>query len=613
MKKIATILGAVALALASPTRAAGGGAERPAPALKQPLMAWQVWLSSGARVLPGTMPPAAAAADGLRAVSARGAQAWIHFALRSSAKVSSLSLTPSPLSNGGGGVIPASAIDAMVVRPWYQDANGWFSGERAPGDPVPVPELLLHDDSLVSSDDASRANVIRTAGGGSATIHPTRAGSGAGVVADDDAPSLLPFPIEANATRHVALAVSVPAGTPPGLYRGAVAAAGDGAPLGEIPILLRVIDFTLGPATSRFSGRVSLDGREVPSGASPAAVSTSPEPFQLVYFPPEGCTTGTAIAFLSGFGLDAPALPPALAPKAQALLGRTPGTLWVAPPLALAMEPGGVADEKALLADALSAKASGAPRVNFFVPARASGSGLARDRAAMLKIDGLGGVSVWAVSSPATYTNSADVIAAAFQYGLPPDKIGVGRPTLSPNSYGGFEETDTRIIENWHAIGTPCYLVVTASAAVENPSFWRRAVGVQPFFLGYDGVILPRIADEAAPWGDNPGGPSRSRTFAYPSRTRFIPTLALAGIADGATDVRYLSAVRRLAYAVRFPKPPDVMADVEARKALQWMQNIDPRRCDMDAVRLECIAWIERLSAVLKTIGRQPDSTVDAH
>lgn len=610
MNRIFRIPSAVALAAIAqlmPLAACGTDATRSTPPLAAPLCGWQVWQSNGSRVLSGTLPPETADAIVLRAVSARGAPARVDLAIRASSGIGALALSMPELSNGSGGTIPASAIDAMVVKRWYQDANGWFSGERAPGDPVPVPELLLRDDSIVTPDAAEKANIVRTPGG-SATIHPEKAGSGDGVLADDDSAVLLPFPIAAGETRQLAFTIDIPENAAPGLYRGSVKVSGDGAGLGEIPIALRVIDFTLGIAFSRFSGRVSLDGREIPSGTSPAAVSTSPEPYRIIYFPPAKRMSGPTFDFFAKYGLKSPVLPPSVAPNAASLLGGVPDTIWVAPPLALVAEPEGVADQDALVAAARLSKASGAARINFFVPSRASGPQLSRDRAAMLALDDLGGISVWAHSTFATYTNSADVISAPFEYGLPRDKTGVGRPHVSANAYGGFEETDTRLVENWHALGTPCYLAITASAAVENPAFWRRAVGIQPFFLGYDGVILPRVTDETAPWGDHSNDYSRSRTLAYPAKSGFIPTLALAGIADGATDVRYLSAVRRLALAIRYPKPADAMADIEARKALQWMQNIDPRRCDMDALRLECIAWIEKLQAVLAGIGRSGDA-----
>lgn len=591
-------LAVVALSQTDGSAPAGG-----APLAPQ-LSAWQTWMADGLRIMAGDAPPHAAGRE-LRAAGAKNSAARVSFALRSGEAIASAALEVSPLKSEGGAEISAKDIDIKLVKPWYQDANGWFSGERAPGAPIMVPELLLHDDSLVLPDAASKANIVRETGGGAMEVHPTAPGPHKDFASDDDAAALRPFAIGAGETRQLLVSIRLSKTLPAGLYKGSIAINGDGKRLGDIPVSVRVIDHVLGTAKSRFSGRLSLDGRKVPSGASPATVSTGAEPFQAVFFLPEKDISKQTLDFFRSYGLDAPALPPAKAAQATELFESMPGTLWVAPPLALVKKPAGVVDGKALQAGAKAAKASGAGRINFFVPMSAGCSGAEGEREVLEALDDLGGIAIWAHSTFATYTNFADVVSAPFEYGLPGDKPKVGEPSISPNTYGGHEETDTRLIEDWHAIGLPCYLVVTDSAAIENPAFWRRAVGLQPYYLGYDGVILPRVVDEVSPWGDRSGDFTRSRTIAYPSRTGYIPTLALAGIAEGIADVRYLSDVRSLAYAIRFPATGDAEADIEARKALHWMQTLDPRRADMDAVRLECIAWIEKLSAVLEKLGRK--------
>ncbi len=69
-------------------------------------------------------------------------------------------------------------------------------------------------------------------------------------------------------------------------------------------------------------------------------------------------------------------------------------------------------------------------------------------------------------------------------------------------------------------------------------------------------------------------------------------------------DVRYLSAVRRLAATLRHPVPEDYKIDIEGRKATMWIQWIKVREADLDNMRLEAIAWIEKLDAVRKATGR---------
>ena len=597
-----------AAALALPAVPATDTPQLPStPPLLAPLRGWQVWPATGERVIPSTQQPVGVSNATIRVVGARGATASASFALRSAEALDGVSIKVEDLADAKGNRLPDSAIDIRVVKLWYQDANGWFSDERAPGEAVLVPELLLHDDSLVQTDPATKENVIRSADGTSRRIKAAPGGSTTpslkGFVAADDAPALLPLGLAANETRQFFMKFDIAADAAPGLYKGRVTIAGKAKAFGSFDLFLKINDFTLGQPTSRFSGRDALDGRKIASGTYPAVTTTDHERYATVAFLPENRLTKSAVSFLGKSGLADVAVPPGMLSQFGTLFEEKPETLWVADSTALLQEPKGVADKDALVATAKAALATGAKDVRLFIPSRTSGAGLAADRAALDAVDALG-VGTWAHSTFETYTNSADLITSPFEYGLPRDKVGVEPPPIMGDPYGGMEETDSRLVENWHAIGTPLYLVVTLPAGIEDYALWRRAVGLQCFYVGYEGFVLPQLLGETDPWNDWADARTRSRTFLYPTKTGFIPTLAWEGVADGVTDVRYLSQVRRLASCLRFPEPEDFKVDLEGRKATMWMQWLNPRKTDLDTARLDAIAWIEKLDAVRKAIGR---------
>ena len=203
-----------------------------------------------------------------------------------------------------------------------------------------------------------------------------------------------------------------------------------------------------------------------------------------------------------------------------------------------------------------------------------------------------------AVADEEVFAEAADVIAAQMRNGLQAEN-----PSSSPNMMGGpygfTEYSDTRQQERWHALGTPDFLFIDTDAGIENPAFWRRRLGFECYWLGYDGFILPRLVEDAAPWTDASSAKMRSRTFLYPTKSGFIPTLAWEGVRDAVVDARCLSSVTRLARDARYLADKDIKVAIEGRKAMSWMEWLRPKTETAETVRLEALAWIDRLDAVL--------------
>ena len=585
----------------------------PTPPLSGPLSGWQTWPSSGERILPSTLQPEGATNATIRLVSARGATATATFAIRSRADLRGVTLRPEPLKTKGGDSIPATRLDLHVVKCWYQDANAWFTPNRAPGNAILVPELLLHDDTLVQVDTKTRENLVRTSPAGAKPVYRRiRAVDGGavvppqkGFVAADDAKKLLPLPIADGETRQFHLAIGVPADARPGLYHGAISISAAGQDLGRFAVSLRIIDHLLPEAGSRFSYRAALDGNKVPTGSSPAVLSTDPTPFRSIVALPAARLTASTLAFLLDEGVTDPVLPPSLVGKWKELFGaHRPSDLWIATPAMLE----GPARPAPSPAEALGlvqeARRTGIGEVHLFLPSRLSGEGLDEDAKTFEAVDDAG-ASVWTYATDATYARASALIRSPMGRGLPPTTSAwrfdakLHDYNYDSGHFDGYEYTDTRPVERWHAIGVPYYHCSTAPAAIEDPSVWRRRFGAECYYLGYDGFVIPSVTESIDPWNDWADAVHRSRTFLYPTETGFVKTLAWDAIREGILDARYLSGVTALATEIRVKGLEAPRFDLEGRRAAMWVDALHVQRCDLDTMRLDAIAWIDKLRRCL--------------
>ncbi len=569
------------LSLSASAFAAEPAKPQATPPLRRPLVGWRTWASAGERTFPNSPLPNDRTNAVIAVVSARNSKAAATFALRSSTAMAAVSMATEGLDGIG--------TDLRLVKCWYQDGNAWFSMLHAPGDPVLVPELLLHDDSLVKTDPESKSNLLRTSADGE---EPAYAAPATGIVVADDADRLLPFPIAAGETRELHILLDIPADAKPGLFHGRIAVTGDGTALGHLDLNLRVLDYVLPDATSRFLGNKHTDGRKVFAGRPPALVTGDVyEPYSAAAVPP--ARNPAAFSILASCGLT-PILPSAALDDLSAVFGsHLPKTLWVAD--GLSAVPGPAPDAAALAATSKKALASGIADTRVFVPSSADGGAFA---AALDAVDATG-AKAWAFADDKVFREMADVVTSPMRHGLPQEN-GDDKHTVSADASGYTEYSDTRPIERWHSLATPFLLYVSYDAGVENPDVWRRHLGLECYLLGYDGFILPSLVEKDSPWTENASKTHRSRSFLYPTRTGYIQTLAWQGVLDAVVDAKCLSAVNRLACEARYLAEKDNRIAIEGRKALSWMEWLRPKVYDPEAVRLDSLAWIDKLDAVVR-------------
>lgn len=106
-----------------------------------------------------------------------------------------------PLRTLEGKELPAGSIDVSLVKVWYQSARAMRRTDPRDQKRL-VPELLLHDSSLVKVDQRYQVNLVRT-------FPPLR-----------DAEKLQPFSVPPRQNQQIWLTAKVPDDAEPGMYRG---------------------------------------------------------------------------------------------------------------------------------------------------------------------------------------------------------------------------------------------------------------------------------------------------------------------------------------------------------------------------------------------------------
>ncbi|MEI7759207.1 MAG: hypothetical protein WCJ67_00385 [Thermoleophilia bacterium] len=160
------------------------------------------------------------------------------------------------LSNQFGEIFPAAGIDKRIVKNWYTGSSK--AVQVSPSDTrVRVPELLLKDDDLVRTDEATRANSLRIETQGTQRYQdissPTAQMPNGAVVADSV--TLQPFTVGAFHARQLWLTIDSRAPTTrPGDYAGTISVSYHVAGDASLRTLQIPFAFTIAPVQLDASG-----------------------------------------------------------------------------------------------------------------------------------------------------------------------------------------------------------------------------------------------------------------------------------------------------------------------------------------------------------------------
>jgi hypothetical protein len=99
-------------------------------------------------------------------------------------------------------------------------------------------------------------------------------------------------------------------------------------------------------------------------------------------------------------------------------------------------------------------------------------------------------------------------------------------------------------------------------------------------------------------WNDFSWGAFRPMNLVYPTSSGMIDTIAWEGLREGIDDVRYATKLKQ--EAAKAIATGEVDAIYTAKKALMWLELLDEKTADLNAVRMETIEYILKIRATME-------------
>ncbi|MFC1525405.1 hypothetical protein ACFL6X_01185 [Candidatus Latescibacterota bacterium] len=540
------------------------------------------------RRLPDTIPADGHITDRLRLIAAGGEFEPASFVAFPLQDVDRLQLAASAL-RGPQGTIAADAVDIRVVKCWYQAGTAWYSYFGDPSRRVLVPELLLHDDSLVRVDHATRSNYLRADyADGSRYLDISdpallKRGERFNYCTEPiaDSPRLLPVDLKAGEGKQFWITVQVPDSAAPGTYQGSISLSAGDRPLGQLSLSLQVLPFQLpGPRTyydvdrefytSIYNHCTMVEHLKMTGGDwAPVETRLLAEfrnlrdhnvlhPLRRGYRRGEGNELRRDLELMKQAGL-----------RTRPVFGPVNAMVYsaeYATPERLAEFRETTDEAFALIEEVLGHRDLFAR--GFDEPGRKT---VIAQRPLWEYIHQKGGrIYSTGKSWHLTWAGHAEDFT----------------------NLGGWTDRDK--VAPWHQTGGLVSNYAAPHTGPENPDVARRAHGMVIYKDGEDGTFNYHYYEGTTNiWNEFGPGPYRSFCMVYPTRDDVIDTIAWEGFREGLDDIRYATQLKLLARTLLESEgQEDVYA---ARKALSWIETRDVRKADLNTVRVEMIRHILNL------------------
>ncbi len=532
--------------------------------------------------LPDLYPVDGEANVPVRIVAAQGEYEPGAFTVYPLADLGKVALSLTPFRNAEGRTFPAEQLDLKLLKVWYQNKNAWYSYFGDTGFKL-VAELLLNDEDLIRVDEAREANYARlTAPDGKVTTrwlnppremdvrfpwHYRKTGVFAPMRPDfADAAALQPVALGSGRFTTFFLTAHVTTNTAPGLYTGSVRLARQNASIGEIPVAIRVLPFAL-PAPKCY-----FDTDKDFLTASYSYISLD------------------MIMEENGGDLE-------LAKRQMREVLRNQVTHnqvihWMR---------GDRDRENRLMIDIMREVGMRTDVLLGGVGVRSGGSRTDRDAAARRaaqwfdQVAGHHNVFIGYGDEPgSSWLVGARPVYEAYQRAGFKFIIAGGDSVFYKAGYlydwhnvAKWPEVDssTRI---WNEVGN-AHVAWYAAMHVgpENPAFNRRQYGLANYLANYSATC--NYAHHFGSYNDD-RTTYRPMVFAYGVHGGVLDTIQWEGYREGIDDIRYATALKRLAQAAA--RSPNLETRYAGNKALQYMATLSRTEGDLQAVRYEMIQRI---------------------
>ena len=515
-------------------------------------------------------------------------------------------VTISDLAGPGGAKIPASEIDAKLVKRWIRSGGAWITYFQDSRQRNLTPDLLVNDDKLIRVDEFRLRNYLRLTYP-EGTVYADVSDPALGHIRwrndipFQDAKTLQPVEIpEAGRNQQFLFTLHVPTNAIAGVYRGKVEFAVSGGY--RVPM----------------SFEVCVPDIDLPAQGSPHDDLSCSYISLLNYFPP---IAGETLEKRRAFAKEAMR-------QLRAYGIFHVSGLWTTPELAaLAHEAGFVPDRlfgfrrlgmpgdwrglypgtpsrdltkadkeagmKSVLRKMLPIQrfldqhVSPAAKVYYhFYSENDAWRQLAVDQAERAEAAWRFGHRVYAHGDLVNLDYAADV-----------------EDVHSSTSYHADEGAQ------WQAGRGELINYCNPFPSSENPELYRRLIGHTMYKNHLHGHMMHGYSVSDVPWNEfavDYGGDGAFRNFAmtYHQRDGLIYELCMGGYREAFDDVRYMTRLRQIALANADAK--DEALRREARRQLLWLDRQSGDNADMDMVRLGCARRI----VILQNLARSRGGTV---
>ncbi len=551
---------------------------------------WAVDPMAETKFMPDEPPPGGLKGEPVRIIAAQDEYEPGSFVLTADEDLGKVEFRVGDLKAADGATFSARELDLKTVKVWYQNQNAWYS--YFADDTLKLcPELLLNDEDLVKVDEKKVANYARlTEPDGKTTYHwltsPKQVENrieDAGWKRIDDAfcsmkPNFMDAPKHAGATiekgRHKQFFLTAHAAkdAKPGLYTGEIELYAKGAKVGAVPVSLRILPFALPRPCTYFDCRkeffvwfcsyIGYDGvMDVNGGDRELATR------QLRAICIDFAKHNQIIPDFSFDGLDEVAKEYGLDLKHRGYGGM-------------------------LLSHNKAEMRFSARRTH--------------DRAAQAAGEPVEGYVSWGDEySLNTLRRIRDMVQAYQEEGL----------RFTVNSTSGyaaagyladlwwpptFPDANSKAkAEHFNALGGDNYFGWYAChhVGVENPAFIRRQYGMGAYRAGLS--CHYNYAHHLQGWNDVSQEIYRPMMFVYGVGNGCLDTLQWEGFREGMDDIRYATKLQQLAQPLA-RSMDNLKARYAAKKALQFLADLDGDDYDLTTTRLEMIRHILKLMEVSK-------------
>jgi len=498
--------------------------------------------------------------------------------LQSRAQVNNIKVQWTSLT-GSGGTIPSTAINAFIVKVWYQngyDING-RSGKWL------TQELLIKNDDLLKIDETAKTNsiqVTKTDGtkyyiniSGSTTSIPTS-------VKIKDSDVLLPFSLPAYRSKQLWFTLAVPSNTPAGIYTGSVTLSADGlGTVATIPVQIEVLPFKLDKSKISYGlyyhGYID-DANYSKTPFTSFVKSSNQYKIEMQDLKDHGVLYPTTFQSYYGIGKDLTIRNQVGLPKDK-LFVTTFETGTPQSSSALSSLKSTVTNWKNKIAQ------YGYSNLHVYGIDEATGTTLLNERAG------------W----QAVHEAGAKVFASGYyqHYDAVGDLLDVAIIQPTPRK----EQADL-----YHSVGHQIYNYSNPMVGIEDPEIYRKNYGFLLWTNNYDGVMnyayqrnFGHIWNDFDPEATQPH-PYRDHNFTYPITDGIISTIEWEGFREGVDDIRYLSTLQNKIDSLKA-----LGKDVSSVQA--FINSIDPS-ANPEITRQ---AIIDKILSLGGQVGTVPPPTTD--